>query len=83
MIETTVTMSLERFKELESAETALHMVNKGKYFVYKSYGTVWMVSDDNHAAIQLLKERNEAVEARDSVIQKVRDYEIKTGKKVF
>lgn len=85
MNEVTVSMSIERYKQLESAETALQMLHKtdSRYFLYKPYHGMYLISDSEHAAIVMAKEAKDAIEARDHIIQKVREFENRTGKTVF
>lgn len=82
---TTVTMSLKRFKELESFEKAFEEMKKdtGKFIWYTGYHGDYLVEVSNEPNKQLLEELKIAVEFRDNTISKVREYENRTGKKVF
>lgn len=82
--QTKVTMSLERFKELESYEAVFKALSKNEKFIwYKGWDDGYVVDVSNEAPAKLVQELRDAVEMRDITIHKVRDYENKTGKKVF
>lgn len=83
MIETSVTMSLERFKELESCEKAIQAMNSNeKYYIHKNYSEYFIESSDK-ASIDMLQRMSRAETERNDIIQKVREYERKTGKTVL
>lgn len=82
--QTKVTMSLERFKELESYEKVFIALSRNEKFIwYKGWDDGYVVSIDCEPPAKLINELRDAVEMRDDTIRKVRDYENKTGKKVF
>lgn len=82
--QTKVTMSLERFKELESYEKVFIALSKNEKFIwYKGWDDGYVVDIGCEAPAKLVNELANAIELRDVTIKKVRDYENKTGKKVF
>ena len=86
-METTVTMSLERYKELESYEQVFHkMVNvdkENKYVWASASGRSFLIMESDEANAELGRLLNQARRERDHTIQKVREYEEKHNKKVF
>jgi hypothetical protein len=80
-----VTISLDRYKELESAETSLYAIlsDKQKYFITHSWGQQFYISSDNFAAVELRQKLDQAIEDRDKTIKKVREFEKSKGIKVF
>lgn len=82
--QTKVTMTLERFKELESYEKVFNALSKNEKFLwYKGWDDGYVVSIDCESPAKLIRELRDAVQMRDDTISKVREYENKTGKKVF
>lgn len=72
-METTVTMSLDRFKELEAAEKALEIIKSenpnGRFLYFKSsYGEI-IVERSNTENYRLVQIVQQAVEARDQMIK--------------
>jgi hypothetical protein len=83
-METTVTMDLRRYKELESYEKLIREKIADKSLIWHSgYNGDYIVEISDGPNAGLLDELKTAVEFRDKTIEKVRAYEKKTGKKVF
>lgn len=81
---TTVTMSLQRFKQLESYEAVFNALSENKKFLwYKAWNDGYVVDISCETPAKLIQELKYAVESRDETIRKVREYETRTGKKVF
>lgn len=82
--QTKVTMSLERFKQLESYEKVFMALSKNEKFIwYKAWDEGYVVDISCEAPAQLVRELKQSVEFRDDTIRKVREYEKRTGKQVF
>lgn len=82
--QTKVTMTLDRFKQLESYEAVFNALSENEKFIwYKAWDDGYVVSIDCETPAKLIKELRDAVQMRDDTIRKVRDYEKRTGKKVF
>ena len=85
MIETTVTMSLERFKELESYEKAFELLKRdsGKFLWARGFGYEYLVELSNEPNATLARDLDTAVKMRDDIINEVRQWEMHNHKKVF
>lgn len=81
-METTVTMSLDRYKELEAKENTLKEYFQSGLMHYhrSSYGE-YLTGDQS--TITLLKDLENAINHRDNIIQKVREAEKKHGVKIW
>lgn len=81
-METTVTMSIERYKELEEKEKSLteYMMSGKMHYHRSSYGT-YLTNDESTK--ELLIELSGAIEATDATISKMREAEQKHGKKLW
>lgn len=84
-METCVTMSLERYKELESYEKAFQLLkmDTGKFIWGSALGNEYLVELSNEPNAQLVQQLKIAIELRDKIIEEVREYQEKTGKKIF
>lgn len=69
--QTKVTMSLERFKELESYEAVFNALSKNEKFLwYKGWDDGYVVSVDCEAPAKLIRELRDVVQMRDDTISK-------------
>lgn len=69
MSETTVTMSLARYRELEAFENAINVLKTNPdYFYYSSSYGEYIVSNSNDANLKLVKDLKSAIEQRDVII---------------
>lgn len=86
-MDVTVSMPLDRFKQLESAELAIQMMKRSDKFYahFNSYSRypefIFPTKEDLIA--ELVGQRDEAIKRRDETIAKVRAFEEKTKQKVF
>lgn len=77
-MDTTVTMSLERFKELESAEIALKRISTDDKIYVSSgsfCGSLYVIFSRDKMLESLRNEAKRANEYRDYILQSVQDFE--------
>lgn len=70
--QTTVTMSLKRYKELESYEIAFNELKKdtGRFLWHDSSYGEYLVELSNEPNAKLLRDLRSAIELRDAIINK-------------
>jgi len=83
MVETTVTMTLTEFRKYDLYEKFIEKLNTNEnvYVDFSSWERKIFSRDEMLERLQ--KELGQAIEMRDHTIKEVRDYEKRTGKKVF
>jgi hypothetical protein len=80
MMETTVTMSLIAYRELEAMADINAALKRGDYLVYTSaYGNYFALKEDANA--KLILDLEKAIEERDAAYRKLRELEVKIENK--
>jgi len=76
-MEPTVSMTLSRYKELESAEIALDLLKRNPtgYYVTHYHGQEYMLSSESFAAVDLAEKLTQAIKERDETIKRWRSGE--------
>lgn len=75
MMEATVTMSLDTFKELESKAKVLDLMNSNERFlIFRSCYGDYHVSMGDEANVNLIKDLAQAIQSRDAMILEMRGY---------
>ncbi len=87
---TVVTMSLDRYKQLESAEQVLEQIRLGQKDVngrwlslFTYWGLSYSIINSDELNLRLSKDLEASMNMYNDVVKEVREYESKTGRKVF